>query len=621
MNSIQSGKVHKCSFIIKYKFLDSKKEIMKEIKSSAVQTELSIRNESVQRIFNFYKSDIFFVNRRYQRKLIWTIEEKQRFIDSIIRGLPVPLLLLAESEIQGKSAFEIIDGMQRLNTINSFVEGEFTYENHYFDLNTLVESKSLLDSGELIQKNPILDRKLCERFASYILPLSIYSFTDPNKVDEIFIRINSYGRHLSRQELRAAGTLENFGDLVRLVSSEVRTDVSHDDILNLKQMKEISITNTGLDYGINVDDIFWVSNNIITKEMVRESKDEEIIADLLSAISFNDLPGTSSNILDEYYGLRPSEKSEELDVALRKIGVNILHDQFIAVYNVIRQVITISRINFRDLLFNDNSQRIPRYFQVVFLAIHKLMFRDNKEVHSYTELIRFLKGLSSQINITEGGNWSSVNRLNNVNAIAGIISSSFRDKLGDPATAKWLTEFESLLMQSKTEQTAYDFKQGFTRLDASKSFDDDNFSKIILTLTAIANTSATSSGYVCVGVADKKKDADRIKAIYGVDSQKYRSFLICGIGHEIGCIAKDLDDFFRQLIQKIKLQPISDDAKDYLSKNIRIIDYFEKDVVIFKTASLSTPMIYDKKYYVRHGANISEVLPENYASFFQSYSK
>ena len=74
-----------------------------------------------------------------------------------------------------------------------------------------------------------------------------------------------------------------------------------------------------------------------------------------------------------------------------------------------------------------------------------------------------------------------------------------------------------------------------------------------------------------------------------------------------------------QIIQKIKLQPISDEAKDFISKNIRVVNYFEKDVVIFKTQSLSTPMIYDSKYYVRHGANINEVKPENYASFFQSY--
>lgn len=592
---------------------------MTDNKSNIAQTDLSIRNESIQRIFNFYKSDLFFVNRRYQRKLIWTIEEKERFVDSIVKGLPVPLILLAETESQGITSFEIIDGMQRLNTINAFIEGEFTYQDHYFDLNTLVESKSLLDSGQLTQKTPVLDRRICERFASYILPISVYSFSDESKVDEVFIRINSYGRHLSRQELRAAGTLESFGDLVRLVSSEIRTDVSHSDILNLKQMKEISITNAGLEYGINVDTLFWVENNIITKDMVRESRDEEIVADLLSAISFSSLPGTSSNVLDEYYGLRQSEKSNELDTALRKVGVDQLRHQYIAVHNVIREVIKIWKLNLRDLLFDDNSQRIPRYFQVVFLAIHKLMFRENKEVNSYTDLISRLKGISKHITITEGGSWSATNRIQNVDAVAGIISSCFRDKTHDPGAAKWLTEFESLLMQSKTEQTCYDFKQGFTRLDGSNSFDSDSFNKIIQTLTSIANNSSKTTGYVCVGVCDKKKEADRIKEIYGIDSVKYRTFYISGVGHEAKLIAKDLDDFYRQIIQKIKTQPISEEAKDFISKNIRVVNYFEKDVFIFKTQSLATPMIYDGKYYVRHGANINEVKPENYAAFFQSY--
>ena len=586
---------------------------------NTTQTDLSVRNESIQRIFNFYKNNLLNVNRRYQRKLIWTIEEKQRFIDSLIKNLPVPLILLAETENSGQTSYEIIDGMQRLNAINSFIEGEFTYDGKYFDLNTLVESKSLLDEGILIQKEPILERKICENFSSYILPISIYAFNDENKIDEVFIRINSYGRHLSRQELRAAGTLESFGNLVRLVSSEIRTDVSHSDVLNLRQMKEISITNTGLDYGINVEELFWVKNNIITKENVRESKDEEIIADLLSAIAFPQIPGTSSKILDEYYGLKNSEKSTELDLALRKIGLDELRTQFLTVHNVIRKIIELSDKNLRELLFNDNPQRIPRYYEVVFLAIHKIIFKENKEVNSYTELIDKLSGISNHIRITEGGNWSATNRTQNVDAVSGIINQCFREKNNDPATTKWITEFESLLMQSKTEQTSYDFKQGFTKLDGTNSFDENNFNKIIQTLTAIANNSPNSSGYVFVGVCDKKSDADRINDLHGNLAINYRKFLITGINHEIKYIAKDLDDFFRKIIQKIKNQPISNEAKDMLSKNIRIIDYNDKDIVIFKTQSLKTPLIYNGKYYVRHGANIEEIKPENYPYFFQSY--
>jgi uncharacterized protein with ParB-like and HNH nuclease domain len=59
-------------------------------------TDLSIKGESIQSLYAAYLSKIFLVNRRYQRKLVWTIEEKRSFIDSIINGYPVPLVLLAE---------------------------------------------------------------------------------------------------------------------------------------------------------------------------------------------------------------------------------------------------------------------------------------------------------------------------------------------------------------------------------------------------------------------------------------------------------------------------------------------------------------------------------------------
>lgn len=58
--------------------------------------DLSIKGESIQSLYSYYLSKTFLVNRRYQRKLVWTIDEKRSFIDSIMKGYPVPLVLLAE---------------------------------------------------------------------------------------------------------------------------------------------------------------------------------------------------------------------------------------------------------------------------------------------------------------------------------------------------------------------------------------------------------------------------------------------------------------------------------------------------------------------------------------------
>lgn len=82
-----------------------------------IMKDLLIRNESIQLLFNWYCNGKFWVNRKYQRKLVWTLEEKQNFINSIARSYPVPLFLLADFERNTNHCYEIIDGMQRFEAI------------------------------------------------------------------------------------------------------------------------------------------------------------------------------------------------------------------------------------------------------------------------------------------------------------------------------------------------------------------------------------------------------------------------------------------------------------------------------------------------------------------------
>lgn len=236
--------------------------------------DLTVRGEAVERVYGNFQSRRYLVNRRYQRKLIWTISEKQEFIDSIIKGYPVPIILLAENAKSSDNNLEIIDGMQRLDAIVSFIDNLYPVDGFYFDLNSIAVSKSLLDNGNLIQKTPILDRKTCVEIASYLLPLSIYEFADESAVDTVFRRINSGGRQLSKQEIRSAGSIDNFATVVRKVAAKVRGDDSHSDVLKLNEMRKISITNRDLEYGIDVDTLFWVKEGILSKDHVRQSRDE-----------------------------------------------------------------------------------------------------------------------------------------------------------------------------------------------------------------------------------------------------------------------------------------------------------------------------------------------------------
>lgn len=238
------------------------------------KTELSIKGESIQSLYGSYLKETFLVNRRYQRKLVWTVEEKRSFINSIVNGYPVPLILQAEVFTERGRKLEIIDGMQRMNAIMSFIDQEFELDGKYFDLDTMADTKILKDKGDIDQKFNVLDRQICAEIVRYQIPLSVFQESGESHIDEVFRRLNSGGRHLSNQELRQAGVISKFASIVRKLSSNIRGDSSASDILDLNSMKNISITNRDLDYGISVDDIFWVKNNIITKEDLRQSKDE-----------------------------------------------------------------------------------------------------------------------------------------------------------------------------------------------------------------------------------------------------------------------------------------------------------------------------------------------------------
>ena len=83
------------------------------------------------------------VNSEYQRGAVWTVAQKKKLIDSVLREYPgqtcrvarrqetekVPLIYLhhIKKQVAGhmREDFEVIDGQQRLNALHEFREGAF----------------------------------------------------------------------------------------------------------------------------------------------------------------------------------------------------------------------------------------------------------------------------------------------------------------------------------------------------------------------------------------------------------------------------------------------------------------------------------------------------------------
>ena len=595
------------------------------VDTQKARQDLTVRGESVERVFGNYQARQYMVNRRYQRKLVWTLDEKRRFIDSLLSGFPVPIVLLAERKgASGQGIFEIIDGMQRMNAVFGYIENEYAVDGRFFDLNTMAETKALLDAGTLKQREPLLSRDACVAIASYTIPLSIYEFAGDGEVDEVFRRINSGGRKLSRQELRIAGSTGHFAQAVRFIASKVRGDVSSSDELPLNEMKKISITSKELDYGIDVDEVFWIKQGVLTKEQVRESRDEEVIADVLAFMILDDKPPSRSEVLDDFFGYSESEgtqqRYDQIELAVQKHTVEVVTSDFQRVLDQLKVTLNRSGKTLGQLLFGEQPPRAPRYFQVVILALHRLIVVQNQEVVDQDQLVKLMDGSGKQINVPEGGRWGADDRENSVNAAAGVYGTAFGPAKGyDPARVRWITQMENILTQSYTEQGAYDFKQGFLRLDGRNTFDDDSFDKVLKTLVGIANLRKGVRGYVLVGVADTSADAQRVTNLYGVNPTPFDRFFITGVEHEAVALGKSLDDLFMDLTAKIKASALSEPLRDYVARNVKSVRYYDKTIFVFETQAQVEPSNFGGTFFVRHGNQLAEVPAAQYGELFKRF--
>lgn len=590
--------------------------------------DLLIRGENIQRVYDWYLKKQFLVNRKYQRKLVWSLQEKEAFIDSIRRNISVPLFLVATKNVGESEKFEIIDGMQRLNALFSFIEGDFYLktetEQGYFDLSTMASTKELLDNNKLIQKKPILSRSICSDIVNYQLPFSVSPFKSEDKIEEIFRRINSFGRQLSNQDLRQAGAIGKFPDLVRIIASQVRRD-SSPDILELDRMKEISLSNNKLPYGININNTFWVKQNIVTDRNMRISRDEEVIAYILIHILLSDTANPSASTLDKLYRYDLEDQANLANKAeneIDKLGFENIQKWFQKTFDEFEMIANRSKKDFRTLLFGKDGQGLVRSFQVLFLAFYELRINQQKQIKDYDKLIGLLNGIGNrQLNdITNSEKWNGVFRNEKIKSVCAIIENCFEiSTISDPATDNWVSKFENLLMQSRIEQQQYDFKIGLHELDTNSAFNEKLFKKIIKTLTAMANNAPKKKGYVIIGIADDEDDKNRYETIYSGKAIDFNGFNITGIQDECLKKYKSRDEYFNKLKQRINTEPIEDYTKSYITRNMRFLQYFEKDLLVFEIESTDKPLFYDKQIYERQGANAESVDPLKYAEVFKRF--
>lgn len=128
----------------------------------------------------------------FQRRSAWDNVRQSRLIESLIVSLPIPNIVLAENKTS-RGRFLVIDGKQRLLTLNSFMADKLV-------LKGLDIRKDL--NGRTYSTLDVEDREFLEN--STLRSTVIKNWSDENFLFIMFFRLNSGSLPLSPQELRKA---------------------------------------------------------------------------------------------------------------------------------------------------------------------------------------------------------------------------------------------------------------------------------------------------------------------------------------------------------------------------------------------------------------------------------
>ena len=152
-------------------------------------------------IYNRLKKGKYYIP-EFQRDYVWKKPQASRLIESIIMGLPIPAIFLAKDGDEDK--YYVIDGQQRLTSIQKFYSGELKLEGTISVING--------------RKYDELDEKHRDRLDEYTLQLIMIRQETPDNnndsVFKIFERINTEGTKLYPQEIRSAAYHGKFNKLL-----------------------------------------------------------------------------------------------------------------------------------------------------------------------------------------------------------------------------------------------------------------------------------------------------------------------------------------------------------------------------------------------------------------------
>lgn len=165
-----------------------------KLKKYSIFDDLNISEitSSVRGFLNEYTRGTYDFNPEYQRELVWSIEQKQAFVKTLMIGdvdLCPTLITEPYSKEKGKREYEVLDGKQRMMAVIEYIRGKFSVDGLYYKDLSLGDVSRLMYAPFKYKLIKYYDKKK-----------GFSKMTIEQKV-ELFLQINEYGQRVSEEHL------------------------------------------------------------------------------------------------------------------------------------------------------------------------------------------------------------------------------------------------------------------------------------------------------------------------------------------------------------------------------------------------------------------------------------
>ena len=169
------------------------------------QIDYDTKDFTIELLINKFEKNDFFIP-DYQRAFVWKTNNRALFIESVLLGLPIPFMFLGDCK-NGK--VEVIDGAQRLQTLQSFKNGDLVLKG--LSRLTNLNGFKFSDLSESQQR----------KFLNKTLRLIFLAEDTPDSVrQDLFNRINTTGMKATPSEIRRGSHQTKFSGFIEACAQE-----------------------------------------------------------------------------------------------------------------------------------------------------------------------------------------------------------------------------------------------------------------------------------------------------------------------------------------------------------------------------------------------------------------